>query len=251
MLKSNNTKLFAYLLFILAVACSACVKAVPGEQSMLSVEPKPVLEGISSDGLLITEGITEQVLMAAYSQVGTPYRYGGISPYKGFDCSGFTRWVYLQNGIQLPRTSKEQFKVGRSIEKSELKPGDLLMYKRGRRGSGTHIGIYVGDGKYIHSPSRGKTVREDNAFNPLSSLRFLGARRVFEDPVLYSLSDELKLNAKKTFVQQKDVKIKVVLTPSGKKSLKNKNTKKSKPKETKANSDKKQASNDNSNLKNS
>lgn len=239
----NYSKLLACLLFVLIFACSACVKSAPLGEDLLAAKPRPVVEGISSDGLLITEGLTEKVLIAAYSQVGTPYKYGGTTPYKALDCSGFTRWVYMQNGIQLPRTSKAQFKVGREIEKSEIKPGDLLMYKRGRRGNGTHIGIYVGDGKYIHSPRRGKTVMESVAFNPHSSLYFLGARRVFEDPVLFVLSEEQKAQAKDSFVMKKDVEIKVVLPPSGKKALESTTSKT--PKANKVKPSKEQASRQN------
>ncbi|MBQ4132453.1 MAG: C40 family peptidase [Desulfovibrionaceae bacterium] len=193
-----------------------CAKNVPTED-ILTVK-RPPLEGVTHDGLLINEGLTEKVLLTAYSQLGTPYRYGGTTPNRGFDCSGFTSWVYSQNGIQLPRSSKEQFQVGRPVAQEDLKPGDLLMYKRGR-GSGTHIGIYVGDGRYIHSPSRGKTVMEANAFNPRSNLRFLGARRVFEDPASCPLTPEQKENARHTFNPSEKNDIKVVFKPGKKPKL--------------------------------
>lgn len=248
--KKHFAGLVAGLLLILAVFCSACAKPVPVEEKdLVAIRVKPKLEeGITSDGLLLKTGLTQEVLLAAYSQVGTPYRYGGTTP-QGFDCSGFTRWVYSQNGIQLPRSSKEQFRVGRPVDKAEIKPGDLLMYKRGNRG-GTHIGIYVGDGMYIHSPSRGKTVMEADAFNPGGSLKFLGARRVFEDPASCVLTREQKAQAKDTFVASSDVEVKVVLTPPESEKPKSANAGKSKNKKNKAKSNKNQASSKNSKSKN-
>jgi len=236
--KNYHTSMVAGLILILAVLCSACVKTGPvEEETLVAFKPKLVVEeGITSDGLLLKTGLAQEVLLAAYSQVGTPYRYGGTTP-QGFDCSGFTRWVYSQNGIQLPRSSKEQFQVGRAVDKEEIKPGDLLMYKRGNRG-GTHIGIYVGDGKYIHSPSRGKTVMEANAFNPGGSLKFLGARRVFEDPASCVLTSEQKDQAKDNFVATNDVEVKVVLTPPEADKPKAANAGKSKNKTSKVKSGK-------------
>lgn len=195
---------------------AGCAKNKPAENDLLAA--KPALEGVTADGLLLNEGLAEKVLLTAYSQVGTPYRYGGTSPALGFDCSGFTRWVYSYNGIQLPRSSKEQFQVGRPVDKNDLKPGDLLMYKRGR-GNGTHIGIYAGNGMYIHSPSKGKTVIEADAFNPRSNLKFLGARRVFEDPASCPLTAEQKENARQAFNASDKSDIKVVLNPGKKPQL--------------------------------
>ena len=223
----------AGLLLILVVFVSACGKKGPVEEELVAFNVKPEIEqGMTSDGLLSKQGLAKGVLLAAYSQVGTPYRYGGTTP-KGFDCSGFTRWVYSQNGIQMPRSSKEQFKVGRPVGKEEIKPGDLLMYKRGKRG-GTHVGIYVGDGKYIHSPSRGKTVMEDNAFNPKSSLKFLGARRVFEDSASCALTNEQKRQAKDIFVATNDFEVKEVLEPAARDKYKTAKTGKSKAKNSKS-----------------
>ena len=225
--------LAAGLLLIMAVLLSACGKKGVTEEDLVAFNVKPKIEeGMTSEGLLSKQGLAQGVLLAAYSQVGTPYRYGGTTP-RGFDCSGFTRWVYSQNGIQMPRSSKEQFKVGRPVGKEEIKPGDLLMYKRGNRG-GTHVGIYVGDGKYIHSPSRGKTVMEDNAFNPKSSLKFLGARRVFEDSASCALTNEQIRQAKDIFVATNDFEVKEVLEPAARDKSKTAKTGKSKAKNSKS-----------------
>ncbi len=128
-------------------------------------------------------GKAQKILETAYTQIGRMYRYGGSSPRTGFDCSGFTRWVFAQNGIKLPRSSGEQLYAGKPVSKKNLRPGDLLIYSRriGRR-RGTHVGIYVGNGKFIHSPRTGHRIQVSDAFDHYRTPRFIAARRVIEDP---------------------------------------------------------------------
>ncbi len=128
-------------------------------------------------------GKAQKILETAYTQIGKMYRYGGTSPKTGFDCSGFTRWVFAQNGIGLPRSSGEQLHAGKHVSKKNLRPGDLLIYSRriGRR-RGTHVGIYVGDGKFIHSPHTGQRIQVSDAFDHYRTPRFIAARRIIDDP---------------------------------------------------------------------
>ena len=94
-----------------------------------------------------------EALNAAYSMIGTPYRAGGSTP-AGFDCSGFTRWSFAQAGISLPRDSRSQQSATLTIGAEAARPGDLVFW-----GSPVyHVGIYVGDGMVIHSPSSGRSV---------------------------------------------------------------------------------------------
>lgn len=111
----------------------------------------------------------------ALSTVGTPYRMGGTTPSKGFDCSGLVLWAYAKHGIQVPRTAREQSGVGRAVGKKSLQKGDIVVF---RTRSGIHTGIYTGSGKFVHSPSRGKTVREDKIDSQYWSKRFVAGRRV-------------------------------------------------------------------------
>ena len=110
----------------------------------------------------------------ALSTVGTPYLYGGTTPAKGFDCSGLVSWAYASNGVKVPRTAKEQSKVGSSVSKSALKPGDVVVF---RTRYGLHTGIYTGKGRFVHSPSTGKKVRVDDMNSQHWRGKFVTARR--------------------------------------------------------------------------
>ena len=106
-----------------------------------------------------TKSTASGVVGIAKQYLGTPYRWGGTTP-RGFDCSGFTSYVYRQLGVSLPRTSYSQSRAGTSVSRSELQPGDLVY------GPG-HIGIYVGGGSYIHAPQPGQSVK----ISPMSQFR--------------------------------------------------------------------------------
>ena len=116
------------------------------------------------------------VVRTAYAYRGTRYRYGG-SARGGFDCSGFTRYVYAQRGVELPHSSRAQYSTGKVVSKSSMKPGDLVFFSTTRRGI-SHVGIYVGDGKFVHASSARGRVRVDSLNSGYYSERFRGARRV-------------------------------------------------------------------------
>ena len=117
----------------------------------------------------------ERLVRTARSQIGKPYRFGGCSPKKGFDCSGLVWWVHRRHGVMLPRSSRLQFKGGRRVRRKHLSPGDLLFFKTKK--SVSHVGIYTGRGTFIHAPSSGKSVRESRLNNPYWKKRYLGAKR--------------------------------------------------------------------------
>ncbi|MDD5059195.1 MAG: C40 family peptidase [Sideroxydans sp.] len=119
-----------------------------------------------------------ELVMYAMSLSNTPYRYGGNSVNSGFDCSGFVGHVYRHSlGINLPRTSKEISRVGIPIDKSELRPGDLVFYNT-LHNPFSHVGIYVGDGKFVHSPKSGDSVRTEQMQLGYWQARYNGARRI-------------------------------------------------------------------------
>jgi cell wall-associated NlpC family hydrolase len=96
------------------------------------------------------------VVETARQQVGVPYRYGGESP-RGFDCSGLVHYAYLSAGIEVPRTTVEQLRGARRIPLAELRPGDVLFF-RVAPPKISHVGLYVGDGRFVHAPSSGRQV---------------------------------------------------------------------------------------------
>jgi len=118
------------------------------------------------------------VLMRAISLVGTPYRYGGNTPDSGFDCSGLVTYVYREMvDLRLPRTSRDLAAVqGPRIAPERLATGDLVFF--GSRGNVTHVGIYVGEGRFVHAPSSGGTVRLDSLGGHYWKDHYTGAKRV-------------------------------------------------------------------------
>ena len=108
--------------------------------------------------------------------VGVPYRWGGEDRNNGFDCSGLTMVSYRLNGLNLPRNSRAQFHAGRYIAKDNLQPGDLVFFatKGGKRV--THVGMYIGSGKFIHAPRTGKTVRVAKLSNRFFKRTYVGGR---------------------------------------------------------------------------
>jgi hypothetical protein len=120
--------------------------------------------------------LRNEIVGTAKRFLGVPYRWGGSSRHEGFDCSGMTMVVYQLNGLNLPRSSKEQYRVGTPIRRSQLSQGDLVFFATsgGRRVS--HVGIYVGKGRFIHAPGRGKKIRTELLTKRYFKTRYVGAR---------------------------------------------------------------------------
>lgn len=119
----------------------------------------------------------QSLLNLAYKQSGKPYKWGANGP-SAFDCSGFTSYVYKNSvGVNLPRVSRSQANVGKRISKNDLKPGDLVFFGSG---SISHVGIYVGDSKFIHSPQTGDVVKVSRMDTGSYSRRFISAARVLD-----------------------------------------------------------------------
>jgi cell wall-associated NlpC family hydrolase len=126
-------------------------------------------------------GRASELVIQAMGLLGVPYKRGGTSEEKGFDCSGFVRHMFEKSvGLVLPRRAEEQAKVTEEINRSDLKPGDLVFFNTMKR-TFSHVGIYVGDGKFIHAPRPGKSVRVDDMREAYWHKRFNGARRVQSD----------------------------------------------------------------------
>lgn len=131
-----------------------------------------------SDGASIMAHRASELVVTAMGFLGVPYRRGGSSVDTGFDCSGFVKAMYEQTvGLILPRRANEQAAATQKIERHELQPGDLVFFNTLRR-TFSHVGIYVGDNKFIHSPKPGAQVRVEDMRVHYWSSRFDGARRV-------------------------------------------------------------------------
>jgi cell wall-associated NlpC family hydrolase len=111
--------------------------------------------------------------------VGIPYRWGGENVVDGMDCSGFVRAVYNLCGLSIPRTSRDQFKAGDPIIKDDLRDGDLVFFGSSED-SINHVGIYVGNHKFVHAPRRGEEIRVTSVDESYFEKRFIGARRYFQ-----------------------------------------------------------------------
>ncbi len=112
----------------------------------------------------------------ALSMVGVPYRYGGSNPGEGFDCSGLVHYTYTSNGHAVPRTSQAQYDAARIITLAEAAEGDLLFFRDEARLA--HVGIYLGDGTFVHAPSTGDTVRVARIDSPYYQLHLIAVGRL-------------------------------------------------------------------------
>jgi cell wall-associated NlpC family hydrolase len=119
---------------------------------------------------------SKNIVRTAFDYRGSRYRYGGTSR-GGFDCSGFTRYVYAKYGIVLPHSSRSQFSMGKAVEKQDLQAGDLVFFSTRTRGI-SHVGIYIGDNKFIHASNVRRGVTVDSLSSSYYSPRYRGARRV-------------------------------------------------------------------------
>jgi hypothetical protein len=123
-----------------------------------------------------------ELVVNAMGFLGVPYRRGGNTAESGFDCSGFVRAMFQQTvGMILPRRAEQQAAATQKIEKTELKPGDLVFFNTMKRAF-SHVGIYIGEGKFIHSPKPGSEVRVEDMTKSYWERRFNGARRVTATP---------------------------------------------------------------------
>ena len=119
-----------------------------------------------------------EITSYALSLIGVDYRFGGNTPDQGLDCSGLIRYVFQQaTGLSLPRSAREQARVGQSVSKDNLQPGDLVFFNT-RRFQFSHVGLYIGDNRFIHAPSSGGAVQVVNLDNAYWQKAFNGARRI-------------------------------------------------------------------------
>ncbi|UCC56492.1 MAG: C40 family peptidase [Gammaproteobacteria bacterium] len=135
-----------------------------------------LLAGLAGCSSTPSGSATHKGAAIAQSMAGSPYRYGGATP-RGFDCSGLVYYAYRKAGISVPRTTREQYKYSERIGLSDIHRGDLLFFRLSTRGI-SHVGIYTGNGKFIHAPSSGKRVSYARLDNAYWKKRLLAAGRI-------------------------------------------------------------------------
>ena len=169
-----------WIAIFIVVFFSSLALAAPAEQSddmRQFMDEHGLLNRIGEVGNKVQAKASELVV-SALGFLGVPYRRGGNSAETGFDCSGFVRAMYEQTaGLLLPRKAEQQAAATQKIDKADLQPGDLVFFNTMRRAF-SHVGIYVGNGKFIHSPKPGAEVRVEDMGVSYWAKRFDGARRV-------------------------------------------------------------------------
>jgi cell wall-associated NlpC family hydrolase len=118
----------------------------------------------------------ERVAQRAMEMLGAPYRYAGSTPDEGFDCSGLVHYAFARNGMSVPRTSQEQFRAARRISLQEARQGDVLFFEDQEKLS--HVGIYIGDGRFVHAPASGRTVTVADLSDHYYQMHLVGVGRL-------------------------------------------------------------------------
>lgn len=151
---------------------TSVAKSQPASQAIVN-SPRPV-QIAATPQKQVSRSNSSDLVDHALSLQGVPYRFGGTSR-SGFDCSGFTQYVYGTSNTVLPRTASEQFKVGTSVSRAQLQVGDLVFFSTYAPGA-SHVGIYIGGGRFVHASNSG--VRVTSLGDSYYAGRYLGARRV-------------------------------------------------------------------------
>ena len=120
--------------------------------------------------------LRQEILRTAERFLGVPYRWGGESTTEGFDCSGLTMVVYRLNGLELPRTSADQWRAGRPVDRDEMDRGDLVFFATRGGSRISHVGIYLGGDLFLHAPRRGTVIQTDSLASDYYRSRYVGAR---------------------------------------------------------------------------
>lgn len=170
-------------LFIWCVGVTCCLALMPVQtahadelEQLLAMQQSAGSDNSSSVGHNRSDA--DQLIASAMGLLGLAYRFGGTSPKTGMDCSGFMQYVF-RKGLQvsLPRTAAEQSRVGVEVSRSNLQPGDMVFFNTsGRRVS--HVGMYIGNNRFIHAPRTGKNIEITSLNNSYWSKRYITARRV-------------------------------------------------------------------------
>ena len=159
---------------ILGVVMWACLSF--GAQAQMTLTPPGPAASIAATPPNPEPPASHPAVELARTLLGIPYRWAGADPARGFDCSGLVYYVFNQLQVSIPRMQRDLFKSAEQVGKSDLQPGDLLFFNTFARLS--HVGIYIGEGRFIHAPRRGRDVSIESLDSKYYKGRYAGARRV-------------------------------------------------------------------------
>lgn len=172
-MQKHNLLFLIGFIGILLSGCASQIARLP------DIEPEPAA---AAAPVINATDRASGVALQALAHLGTPYRAGGLSPQSGFDCSGLVAYVYREGaGLVLPRNTFDLSQQGEPVERTALRPGDLVFYNTQRR-EYSHVGIYLGEDRFIHAPSSRGEVRVESLRAGYWVRRYSGARRVISPP---------------------------------------------------------------------
>ena len=166
--KGRMRKFISVLIVFCISGCASHSTLDPGPRERTADSGRSIQQLPPQSGSLVARH--------AVAMIGRPYLYGGASPDSGFDCSGLVHYSYQQSGVSVPRTSLEQFRAARKISLGEAVEGDLLFFEDQEKLS--HVGIYIGDGQFVHAPTSGRTVSIANLDNAYYQMHLVGVGRL-------------------------------------------------------------------------
>lgn len=176
MIKSKSSY---FLCLALALSSASCVAIEPESYTAVTqTDTQAEAQNSNDENPDNWSERAREVLVNALSLTGIKYKYGGSSPETGFDCSGFVRYVFMQaTSLTLPRNALAISKLGQTVPKDELQPGDLVFFNT-LKSAFSHVGIYLGNNRFIHSPSSGGQVRVESMQDGYWAKNFNGAQRI-------------------------------------------------------------------------
>ena len=164
---------------ITGIVNNATWRALQKAPNKVKITPTPPTKSLAPNNkLILARNQVDTLLRTARSYIGTPYQFGGTTP-KAFDCSGYLQYVFAKNGINIPRTADEQYKLGqRTASTQQLEPGDLVFFTTYEPGA-SHCGIYLGNREFIHASSSG--VRIDSLNNSYWAPKYYGGKHIVQN----------------------------------------------------------------------
>lgn len=166
--------------FVLSIVVLSCF-SLSSRANDLSISPNTTAP-LSVSIPVEEQDANDRIILRAQELIGTPYRWGGTTEEKGFDCSGLLVYLFRSEaGLELPRTTSVMMKEGfPRVDRVDLQPGDAVFFKHNNQGQINHVGLYIGDNQFIHAPSTGKTIRIDSLDNRYWNDRYYDSLR-FQD----------------------------------------------------------------------